>query len=257
MGEQRPKIHIIGTGRVARSLGSKFKRVGFPISGVWGRDKDAVLTLSNELETQPISDLHRITLDALVMICVSDDAIAEIIDQLPKGIKMAYTSGSVRIKDLPFRKHLGVFYPLQTFSDNRSIDLSEVPFLIEATSESFALELKQLAQELSSTVLLTNSEDRYHIHIAAVMVNNFTNYLFLLAKDHLAKHYLDFDLLKPLIKETINKLDVLDPINAQTGPAVRGDKHIVEKHIHSISNIDTRRIYELLSAQIEKKFRKE
>lgn len=253
---QKIDIIIIGTGRVAKSLGLKFNQTDSPIKGVWGRNKNAAFELSKELETCLIPSLQEIPKYSLVLICISDTAIEDVINQIPQGIKIAYTSGSIRLEDLSPREDLGVFYPLQTFSDNRPIDLSNVPFLIEATTKEFELELKQLAEELSSTVLIANSDDRYNLHIAAVMVNNFTNYLFLLAKDHLEEHHLNFDLLKPLIKETINKLDVLDPIDGQTGPAARGDKDIVEKHIQSITQRETQQVYQLFSELIEKRIKK-
>lgn len=255
MTQKKTEIIIVGTGRVARSLGLKLGEVGNPILGVWGRNKSTTLMLSNELKTHRVSELHKISSSSIVLVCVSDTAIEEVISQIPQEVKIAYTSGSVKLEDLSPRENIGVFYPLQTFSDNRSIDLSEVPFLIEARTKEFELELKQLAERLSSTVLIANSVDRYNLHIAAVMVNNFTNYLFLLAKDHLEEHHLNFDLLKPLIKETINKLDFLDPIDAQTGPAVRGDKDIVDKHINSISRPETKQIYQLFSELIEKEIK--
>lgn len=252
MTQQYTDIVIIGTGKVAKNLGRQFNQAGFPISGVWGRNKVNTQILSKELKTHSISDLHEIPMHSIALICVSDSAIKEIINQIPEGIKIAYTSGSVRLEDLPLRQNIGVFYPLQTFSDNRQIDFSEVPFLIESTTKEFELELKQIAERLSSTVLIATSDDRYNLHIAAVMVNNFTNYLFSLAKEHLDEHHLDFDLLKPLIKETINKLDVLDPKDAQTGPAIRGDKDIVNNHINSITRLETKQIYKLFSELIEK-----
>lgn len=254
MVQRKTDIIIIGTGRVAKNLGLQFNQIDYPIRGIWGRNKDNAIALSKELKTQPVINLSDISGPSIAIICVSDTAIAEIVNQIPQNVKIAYTSGSIMLENLPSREHIGVFYPLQTFSNDRSIDLSDVPFLIEARTTAFELELKQLAERLSSTVIIANSEDRYNLHIAAVMVNNFTNYLFFLAKNHLVEHHLNFNLLKPLIKETINKLDVLNPIDAQTGPAARGDRKIVEQHINSITNIETQQIYKLFSTLIEKRF---
>lgn len=256
MMKKQEHIVIIGTGKVAHNLGLHLKKNGHFISGVWGRDKKKTEILAQTLETTSISNLKNFPKECLALICVSDFAISEVISQLPSETKIAYTSGSIRIEDLPAYKNLGVFYPLQTFSEEKNINISVVPFLIEATTEGFQNELKNLAETLSSKVIIANSEDRYNTHIAAVMVNNFTNFLYHLAQQHLAEHKLDFDLLKPLIQETVEKLETLTPLHAQTGPAARGDKNIIKKHIDSITNPETKKVYRLFSELIEKEINK-
>lgn len=250
-------ITIVGTGKVAHQLGLHLKQQGHEIKGVWGRNTSKANHLSKLLKTNPLKELSNISSDSLALVCVSDTAIAEVILQLPQNIKIAYTSGSIQLEDLPSRNYLGVFYPLQTFSQDKKVDISTVPFLIEAKNERFQKELKNLAETLSSKVIIANSEDRYNTHIAAVMVNNFTNILYHLAQEHLNQQQLDFDLLKPLIKETVNKLDYLNPIEAQTGPATRGDSKVIQKHIDSIENPKTKVLYRLFSELIEKEINHE
>src|SRR5690554_3485682 len=258
METAKEQIHIIivGTGRVAHHLGSKLKSVGHSIDAVWGRNTAKAESLSKTLKTESLPDLNDIPKDCLALICVSDGAIADVISKIQNDIKVAYTSGSIRIEDLPKRENLGVFYPLQSFSKNKAFDFSSVPFLIEANSASFETELKNLAKDISSNVISANSQDRYNTHIAAVMVNNFTNFLYHLAEEHLKEHHLNFDLLKPLIKETVNKLDELSPLEAQTGPAARGDQKIIQNHLNSITRPETKQVYQLLSTLIEKEIKK-
>ncbi|HZH87278.1 MAG TPA: DUF2520 domain-containing protein [Brumimicrobium sp.] len=249
-------IVIIGTGKVAHHLGLELKRKGHTIDFVWGRNSVGAKELSIVLDAKELSNLSAIPKNSLALVCVSDGAISDVISQIEGTIKVAYTSGSVRIEDLPTRAYLGVFYPLQSFSKNKKVDLSTVPFLIESASTVFEAELKQLAESLSSKVIIANSQDRYNIHIAAVMVNNFTNFLYHLAEQHLKEHRLDFDLLKPLIRETVNKLDELSPLEAQTGPATRGDQSIIQKHLDSITQPETKQLYQLFSELIEKEIKK-
>jgi len=256
MTKKQEHIVIIGTGKVAYQLGLQLKKNGHHIKYIWGRDSNKAKHLSNLLDSKVLPSLKETPSDHLSLVCVSDFAIEEVISQLPLNTKIAYTSGSIKIEDLPFRKYLGVFYPLQTFSQNKNIDISVVPFLIEANEIEFQNELKKLAETLSSKVIIANSQDRYNTHIGAVMVNNFTNFLYHLAQQHLNEHNLDFDLLKPLIKETAEKLNTLTPIAAQTGPAARGDKNIIEQHINSITNTETKKLYQLFSALIEKEINK-
>lgn len=256
MTKKQEHIVIIGTGKVAHHLGLQLMKNGHLIKSVWGRDQNKAKDLAKTFESTAISSLKDFPTGCLALICVSDFAISEVILQLPLETKIAYTSGSIRIEDLPDRRYLGVFYPLQTFSEEKAVNISVVPFLIEATEITFQDELKSLAETLSSKVIIANSQDRYNTHIAAVMVNNFTNFLYHLANQHLTQHHLDFDLLKPLIKETVEKLDTLTPLSAQTGPAARGDKNIIEKHINSITNPETKELYRLFSKLIDKEINK-
>ena len=256
MARKQEHIVIIGTGKVAQHLGLQLMRSGHKIRNVWGRDISKAKRLAKLFETTTIPYLDKFPKDCLALVCVTDDAIEEVISELHRDIKVAYTSGSVRLEDLADRPNLGVFYPLQSFSDNRNVNISIVPFLIEATKNEFQEDLKRLAKSLSSKVIIANSEVRFNTHIAAVMVNNFTNFIYHQAQQHLNENKIDFNLLKPLIRETINKLDELTPLEAQTGPAVRGDKNIIEKHINSISSSETKQVYRLLSELIEKEINK-
>ncbi|MFA5575281.1 MAG: Rossmann-like and DUF2520 domain-containing protein [Brumimicrobium sp.] len=245
-------IIIIGTGKVAQQLGSAIAKGNVNIVGVWGRTSENAEKLAQSLNTLYFTKLSEISIDCLALICVSDGAIEEVLSQIPEDIKVAYTSGSVKLTDLPERENIGVFYPLQTFSEGSNVNINEVPFLIEANNQNFEKELQILASSISETVLIANSADRYNIHIAAVMVNNFTNFLYYLASEHLSDHDLDFDLLRPLIKETVNKLEYISPLNAQTGPAVRGDIKVINSHINSLNSPDVKELYKLFSNMIMK-----
>lgn len=245
-------ITVIGTGKVALQIGMQLRKAGHTIDNIWGRNEENAKNLASKLAVTTIDNLSDIKENSLALICVSDTAINNVLQNIPSSIKVAYTSGSIRIKDLKSREYLGVFYPLQTFSPTRTINISEVPFLIEASNKEFENELFTLASTLSESVVLANSEDRYNTHIAAVMVNNFTNFLFHLAKKQLDSKNLDFSILKPLIKETVAKLEDLTPIQAQTGPAARGDKKVIENHIATIADPKTKELYRLMSELIYK-----
>lgn len=250
-------IVIVGTGKVAHHLGNHLMKGGKVISGVWGRDSSKSEGFANKLNTKALSSLNELNENTLAIICVSDTAIGEVVSQIPDNTKIAYTSGSIKLEDLPKKPFLGVFYPLQSFSLDKEVNMSEVPFLIEAENKDFEDELMNLASTLSSNVLKANSQERYYIHISAVMVNNFTNYLYLLANEHLEEHNLDFNILIPLIKETVDKLETLKPREAQTGPAVRGDKKVIDQHIQTISRAETKELYKIFSKLITKEFKKD
>lgn len=246
------RISIIGTGNVAHHLGNALVKNEFQIDGVWGRTKKSAEKLAHDLQTISFKNIDQIPENTdLSIICVSDNAIKEVIERIPRNFAIAYTSGSISLKHLPDRPEIGVFYPLQTFTKSRDLSFEKIPFLIESENEEFAKLLKKCASRLSNTVRFTSSEERFQIHIAAVMVNNFTNHLYQLADSHLKKHKLPFDLLKPLIIETAEKLKDISPSEAQTGPAKRNDLNVIEKHLNELDN-ETKSIYEMLSKSILK-----
>ncbi|MEX1191756.1 MAG: DUF2520 domain-containing protein [Brumimicrobium sp.] len=251
MGEIK-KIVIIGTGNIAHHLGMAFLKNGIEITGIWGRSKEKSNNLSSLLHSKTIEHLDEIpkTVD-LVLICVSDTAIKEIVEKIPNSFPIAYTSGSINLESLPDKDKIGVFYPLQTFSLKREVDISKVPFLLESNNKVFCNELKTCARKLSNTVHFANSKERFQLHLAAVIVNNFTNHLFVLAEKHLEKKNLSFELLKPLILETAQKIQTISPSEAQTGPAKRNDLLVIKNHLDELDN-ETKSIYQLLSDSIIK-----
>ena len=70
----------------------------------------------------------------LVLLCVPDDRIGSIAGQIPVGKAIvAHTSGITGIDRLNMHERYGVFYPLQTFSSERAVDMRQVPFCLEAS----------------------------------------------------------------------------------------------------------------------------
>ena len=62
---------------------------------------------------------------------------------------------------------------------------------------------------------------------------------------------LPFDLLLPLIKETVEKIDKLSPKDSQTGPASRNDSETISKQIKLITNNRLKKIYKVLTSAIQ------
>ena len=151
----------------------------------------------------------------------------------------------------------GVFYPLQTFTKGRLLDFSTIPICIEASdNESLAL-LRLLGEAISQNIYDINSDQRKKLHLAAVFANNFSNHLFHISETLCEKEDLPFELLKPLILETVKKLETLSPKDAQTGPARRDDSISIEKHLELLTNTNHKKIYTLLSEAITKTYEKE
>ena len=103
---------------------------------------------------------------------------------------------------------------------------------------------------MSDEVYFIDSDQRKKVHLAAVYVNNFVNHLYHIAHEICARENLPFELLKPLIRETARKIEVMAPSEAQTGPAKRKDLKTINEHLELLSE-DQKDLYQLISNSIQ------
>lgn len=249
------KVVIIGSGNVATHVARALVAVNVNVVQIWSYHYRNATTLAKEVNATAISDLTEIDLNAdFCLISVKDDEIANVAHQIKsfRGI-IAHTSGSVALNVFADFENYGVFYPLQTFSKSKQIDFSNIPLCVEANNIQSLLALKQLAIKLSKNVVEVNSDKRKILHLAAVFACNFTNHLYALADDLLKANDLEFDIIRPLITETANKVQQSVPLAVQTGPAIRGDEQTLKKHEELLSDHQKLlEIYKILSNSIKK-----
>lgn len=169
----------------------------------------------------------------IVILAVSDDAIAEVASKLHcPGKVVAHTSGSVPMEALgDCSDRLGVFYPLQTLHRDVEVDMRQVPFCIEGNSNWNEGMLLELARSISENVQVVNSQQRKVVHLAAVFACNFSNHCYALADELLRESDVPFDILRPLIRQTADNVRHGHPAKLQTGPAKRGDTRVMEEHL--------------------------
>ena len=211
---------------------------------------DTFLSIDNIVFTQISSrDLKNIPKADITIIAVSDDAIAEVSSKI-KNTFVVHTSGACSINELKNTTNKGVFYMLQTFSKDKKVDFNEVPFCLEAENKKDEEQLKELANLIGEKIYSINSEQRKALHVAAVFVNNFTNYMYNIGSDICKEQQVPFDILLPLIKETASKIETLSPEKAQTGPAIRKDKTTIKNHL-DLLNKEQQKIYKLITKSIQ------
>lgn len=255
-----PTIVLIGAGNVGYHLGQRLLEKGFPIVQVFSRSIEKAAELGRILNTDYTNDWQEVnTLAELYIIAVKDDVIAEVAEQLAqvtgKGKYFVHTSGTVPMTVLAsFVDHYGCLYPLQTFSRAKQPDFDQIPICIAANGQNEYDILEAIGTRISSNCYPVNDEQRAVLHIAAVVANNFTNHLYHLAETILTGRQMPFDLLKPLILETAVKVQENDPLGSQTGPAIRGDKEVIEKHLAYLQTFHPEivTIYKELTRSIQK-----
>jgi len=217
---------------------------------VVGRNQEALHYFNTFTST---NNFNAISDADVYIIAVSDSAIASISKKLiPKKGLVVHTAGSVPLESLSEHVNYGIFYPLQTFTKGKKLDFKTIPFCLEASNNSNLSLLKTVANSISNEVYEISSEQRKTLHIAAIFANNFSNYMYYISQTICEEKQIPFNILKPLIKETANKIEHMPPLNAQTGPAKRNDTETINKHINQIENTDYKKVYSLLSKQILK-----
>lgn len=229
------RVSFIGRGNVASQFIDRLRRKGVEVVRVCSRGGLAV------------SELDPDEVDA-VIIAVSDDAIAPILEQIPSAGRAVWmhTAGSVGIDvfdPAKFPRH-GILYPLQTMLKGHPADWSKVPMLVEGDPLC-----GELARLMSPSVAELDSESRRRLHAAAVICCNMAMYLWSLSEELTDRAGLNFDMLRPLIEMTAGRALEMSPAAAMTGPAKRGDLQTIRKHLAALPP-EIGEVYKFLSNKI-------
>lgn len=260
---ERKKMVLIGAGRVATHLSQAFQQAGMEMVQVYSRTEASASALAEVLHTAFTTDLSQVTPEAdYYLFSVKDAVLPELIAALAPRCGQGcflHTAGSIPLS--VFEGHglsrYGVFYPLQTFSLNRSLDMHVVPLFVEASSPAVYDDLAVWASAISRQVYPLSSAARRKLHLSAVFACNFANHCYGMAATLLAEEQIPFETLLPLIDETAAKVHQLSPSEAQTGPAVRYDRNVLEAQMGQLQEHPLYRdIYELMSRSIHKEAQK-
>lgn len=248
------RICLIGAGNLATHLGIALSEKGHQIMQVWSRTSKSAGKLASRLNCQYTTEIAALAIDPDIYIfAVHDQAIASILAQRTWGNTLVvHTAGSTPMNIFaPYCTNFGVFYPFQTFTIAKKVDFDEVPVCVEANTPQNLSILKELAQSISQNIKLFDSNQRQQIHLAAVFVCNFVNHFYKIGEELLQEKGIDFEILRPLILETASKIVDQTPKSSQTGPAVRNDKIVMNKHLALLNNHpDLKNLYSLISERI-------
>lgn len=225
-------VAIVGNGNVGSHLWKAFHNAdGIEVSQINSR----------ELDNSEVFDV--------TIIAVTDDAIPDVSAQI-KNSFVVHTSGSVDLDALQNSGSKGVFYPLQSFTKEKEVDFTKIPFCLETEKENDLKILETLVNAIKGKVYHINSQQRKSIHVAAVFVNNFANHMYTIAHDICEQYKVPFDILEPLIIETSEKILNLSPLEAQTGPAKRNDSKTIQNHLNLLNKAQ-QEIYLKLTESIQ------
>ncbi len=247
-------ISFAGAGRVAGALCSELYKNGAVIDIIVSESEKNGRLLANSCDSLWSAELNYPDSSEIIIVAVPDHRLKKVLDQIRcnKETIVVHTAGSMGLDVFPGSlSRSGVFYPLQTFSAGRKVDFTGLPVLIEATDTKTSELLKFIAESMNCKAFFSDTEHRRMLHLSAVFVCNFTNHMLTEGKEIAQKAGFPFEILTPLINETISKAIDIGPETSQTGPAVRNDKNTLEKHLELLSfSPELQRIYSEITRSI-------
>ena len=247
-------VVVVGSGNVAESVAvAVADSFALELKQIVARNAARAEAIADLVGVEWITDMSDAAEADIYIIAVSDRAVEDVAAQLqrPDESIVVHTAGSVAMDALGEGPR-GVLYPFQTFTAGRRVDFSAVPLFVEGSDEDVTQAIEHVANALSHRVYRATSKRRREIHLTGVFACNFVNALYSMATDLLdEREGLPFDVLRPLIEETAAKaVEAAHPRNVQTGPAVRGDKAVAERHISMLTDENQQEIYKLLTEYI-------
>ena len=252
------KIALVGAGRVASCMGPRLKEAGHTIVAVYSRTIEHAKELAAKVDAPAFDSLEALPEADACLTMLSDDALTALASEIVKACPNAlflHIAGSIPMdiwKDAGAKRY-GVLYAMQTFSKGADIDWQDVPVFVEGCNPAELEIIRNLASDLSGKVTELSSEGRKKLHVAAVFTCNFSNHMYVITERLLATEGVPFSVMLPLVRETARKVETISPQDAQTGPAIRGDRKVINEHLELLKDYpEYAELYRLISTDINK-----
>ncbi len=256
MEKTKHPITIIGSGNVATHFALALFKAGHPICEVYSKTAKNAELLAEKVNAKPVSELQQLSNhNGIYLLSVSDSAYEKLANDFPYPNKtLVHTAGSVSMEILSkATSNYGVLYPFQTLSKSKEVDFRQVPLLYCANNQQLEQTIQEIGISIAENVSFADDHQRKMLHICAVFACNFANHMFAVAEDLAKSNNIDFSLLYPLLKETLDKAMVQSPKAGQTGPAVRNDQNILKAHMQLLKDRpDLQSLYQTISNSILK-----
>lgn len=240
------RLGILGGGRAAWAFGSAWKRIGWPLSGIWLRD-ESHSRITELLET-PRVDMRDLAAESeLLLVAVSDRAIAECAAAIPQTDALIFhAAGAMLAMRGGFSLH-----PL------KSLPPVGQPSDLEGTLLVFEGEHRRTAKLIAAAVgarfaeIAGNQKALYHA--AAVFGSNYVAASLEIAGRLMHRVGLG-DVREDLVALALSAIDNWrrnEGASRFTGPAARGDQAVMASHLDALAeDPNLAQIYERLAKEI-------
>lgn len=252
------KITIVGSGNIATFFGIKFKKAGHSILQVISSTESHAKELADTLSCDFDTDLNKLNVDSeVVLLAVKDDVLRTLVGyEVLQTKTIIHTAGSISLLDIAsLSKNVGSMWCMYSINKNHLPERDDIPVIVNASNENTLVQVKKLSEAISNVTYSLDDDQKTIAHLSAVFANNFANHLFTIGQEILSQEKIPFEILIPLIQNTIEKLSYSTPDKLQTGPAIRHDGETISKHLQLLqSNEEFLKIYQLLTHSIQQRY---
>lgn len=242
-----PDITLIGAGTLARALASAFHQRGYPIREIVSRDnrrsRRNASELARRLGARSVTWKNAELDAAIVWICVPDDAIAKVAEQMAQstdwtGKIVVHSSGALASSVLDPVKvrsaRIASAHPLMTFVSASETSLDGVPFALEGDVKALSL-VAATVRNIGGKPFRISPKHKPAYHAFGFFSSPALASLIAAAQEvgKLAgfSEQKARELMEPIVRQTIENCFRTSPRDAFSGPLRRGDVDTVRKHL--------------------------
>ena len=248
----KPKIAIVGPGRLGRALAIELSRAGCVVSEIVSRNRPASRRTGQKLARMlhaQATVLANAVLDAdIVWFCVLDREIAtaaEIFSRFVwKGKAAFHSSGALRSDELRVLRRRGAavasVHPLMTFVSGAMPSLRGVPFALEGDAAALRV-AHRIVRKLGGEPFIIRDKDKVAYHAWGAFTSPLLVALLVSAEQVARAAGLSIaqarKRMMPIVIQTIANYGRLGPAGAFSGPLIRGDVEIVRRHLKVLRKV--------------------
>lgn len=248
----KPRIAIVGPGRLGSALAPELKRVGYRLSQIVSGDSSASRRAGRTLAKQVHAkwDATGAGLDAdLIWFCVPDREIANAAQQLAgvvnwRGKVALHSSGALASDELRVLRRRGAsvasVHPLMTFVRGSAPSLKGVPFALEGDPVALRV-ARKIVRELGGEAFPISKSKKLAYHAWGAFASPLLIALLVtaerVARDTGFSATQARRRMLPILRQTLANYLKLGPAAAFSGPIVRGDAQVVRRHLKELRKI--------------------
>jgi len=249
----KPKIAIVGPGRLGTALALQLKRAGYTVSEVLShnnaRSRQKARALARKVGAVQWAESNASLEADLIWFCVPDRQIAATARDFSlrakwKGKIAFHSSGALSSNELDALRRRGAavasVHPMMTFVQGSIPSLEDVPFAAEGDAPAMR-SARRIARDLGGEAFTIRPRHKAAYHawgafasplLVALLVTGerLARSAGLSAADARRK-------MMPILKQTLANYARLGPAGAFSGPIIRGDAEVVRKHLRALSKV--------------------
>lgn len=259
----KPRIAIMGPGRLGSALALELTRAGYRISeilfGSSAASRRKARILARQVHAKVADASGRLNVD-LVWFCVPDREIGRAARQLAgrmdwKGKIALHSSGALASDELNVLRLRGAVaaavHPLMTFVSGSVPSLKGVPFALEGDSAALRV-ARRIVRHLGAEVFPISRNRKLAYHAWGAFASPLLIALLVSAERVARAAGLSTSEARrkmlPIVRQTLANYAKLGPAGSFSGPIVRGDASVVRRHLLALKKIpEAKEVYEALA----------